>query len=177
MLHFKQHHKNVYMSVKTYTQLSTEAQTIATETTAGANTASRVGDTLQDIVDSVKLVTKVTLSSSDILNLHTTPKTLIASPGVGKCIASTEYIYVYNYLTSDYSAGATISLKINANSTSSGINSLFGIGESCTTQKSAFLSGTKSNCENEPLTLTTSSAITSGDGTIDVYISYKILSI
>jgi len=40
------------MAIKTYTELGVEAQLIANETTDGANTAERVGDTLQDIIDS-----------------------------------------------------------------------------------------------------------------------------
>ncbi len=165
------------MSILNPTQLSTAAQVIATETAAGANTASRIGGMSQDIIDSGVFTVKVSLSSAEILALATTPKVLVAAQGAGTLIRPLAITFNLTYVSTTYTGGA---MRIYYSTGGS-----FLVSNSTYTNGSSVpYYGTISNTValatgaiNDDLIMDAASAVSVGDGTLDVYITYAVISI
>lgn len=163
------------MAILNPTQLSAEAQAIATETTQGANTATRIGQMYQDIIDSGVYTVKVSLTSAEILQLNTTPKTLIAAPGAGKLIRPIGQVMKLNYGTTQYSGNAMIT-TLGGNIAFTQTSYLSNSDAYDMRMQGQF--GTATDLENLPLLATVTSANpTGGDSTIDLYITYAVISL
>lgn len=155
-------------------QIDTE---ITNKTVAKSITKLNVADNMKDIVDyvdqqddlSVK-VKKVQLTSSEILNIFTTPKELIAGIS-GKIIQPLNIVFKYNFNTIAYSGG---NWKVNIN------NNLFTVASTINTNHDTIQSQLVINTYNDDainiisnsLKLSMNSNPTLGDGTVDVYVTY-----
>ena len=200
------------MSIKTDTQLNTSANIIKTETVTGANTASRIGVMLNDIIDSkinvgqlstttslgtsdtlvpsqkaVKtyvdnhgvITVKTSLTSSDILALNTTPITLVEAQGSGTIIQPLSIVLSVDYGTAAYATNTTLQIKYQAlpgNMTTSTIISATQ-DTIVRTLPNTTLTFTSLPI-NTPLVVDVASGDpTAGDGTLDIYVSYVVITL
>lgn len=122
---------------------------------------------------------KVSISSAEILNMYTAAKELLAAPGSGKANEVISITIRYNYLTAAYATNTTLNVLYSTvvaashtgilNQTSSkikiasyGLNSLLDA----------------SAVENQAVALSVDSGNpTGGSGTLDVYITYRIIDL
>lgn len=119
---------------------------------------------------------KVHATSTEILQLNTSPKILITNPGVGKFINVLSVYYIYNYNTTTYVLGNKNPV-ISQGDTSSYLSDVV-IDSVTSIYSQADLNDTHQTTtfENIPITLYAGTANpTSGNGTLDIYISYKII--
>ena len=122
---------------------------------------------------------KVTLSSAQILNSFTTNIQLIAAPGAGKFIDVHSIVIKYNYVTSQYATNTSANIYIgNSNYTvCNNININFSEN---TLEKLAMIDNIAplSDLANKALIYEAITGNpTAGDGTIDVYITYQIITL
>lgn len=162
-------------------------------TTAGGNitvtnnalTGSRTQN-FQDADGDIALVekdgvyrTKVTLSAAQILSLNSTPITAVAAPGVGKIIRVISAFGRINYGTTtfDHTTGDVrlTTNGINAQATRTFLKSTAtNIGSFTLPATGA---DTSNLAENTALTITSSDNGTTGDSTVDIYITYEIITL
>lgn len=161
---------------------------ITNKTGAGSILKENVGGDMKAVVDyidqeiskSIRKVVKVSLSSSDILNLNTTPITLI--PAVtGKAILPRSVFQKYTHVSTAYSGGVNWRLAFGA--TSLYVSSFAPAIQSADNAESinditvsnAPISG--DTFSSKSLLLTTPNAWTSGNGTIVLYIEYSEITL
>lgn len=151
-----------------------------TNTDDGANRVLMMDYVDQEISKSIRKVVKVSLSSSDILNLNTTPITLI--PVVtGKAVLPRSVFQKYTHVSAAYSGGVNWRLAFGA--TSLYVSSFAPAIQSADNSESinditvsnAPLSG--DTFSGKSLLLTTPNAWTSGNGTIVLYIEYSEITL
>jgi len=125
------------------------------------------------------LTAKVTVSSAEILALNSVNKTLIAAPGAGKVIEVIGLSFKYNYLTAAYATHTTLNLLYNTTS----VATFSGIIDQ-TSNKLKLTSGVDlavvdtSTLESHALSLSIASGVpTGGGGSLDVYITYRIITL
>lgn len=120
---------------------------------------------------------KVTISSAEILDLNTTPKELIPAPGAGKVIQVLSILSNYTYGTVTYATAtdleylygaATTSTYTDATSLASTVNLL--------AYPTAEPPGEVYSNSNLNLHVQSANP-TAGDGTLDIYITYKIVTL
>lgn len=165
------------MAILNPTQLSSAAQGIATATAAGSNTAAIVGGLFQDIVDSGVFTVKVSLTSANILALDATPITLIAAQGAGTFTRLLNVTMKLNYGTTTYTGGA---LRIYYSSGGSFIVSNSSYTNSSSIIFNPALGSTQiflTSAENDDLIIDAASAVSVGDGTLDIYLTYCTISL
>jgi len=165
------------MAILNPTQLGTASQTIADETTAGANTAARIGGMFQDIVDSGVYTVKVSLTSAEILALADTPITLIAAQGASTLIKLLGCTMKLNYVSTTYTGGT---LRIYFSSGGSFIisNSSYTNGSSIIfTPAFSTTQVFTTSAENDDLIIDAASAVSVGDGTLDIYLTYSVIEL
>ncbi len=129
------------------------------------------------------MVVKVSLSSADILALNTTPITIAAAPGAGFALIPSAMAYRYTFGSVAYLLGATIEL-LSGSVTVGTSNSFTGLVASVTraaASRSGSIpanSGTNADAivENDSLQLKTSTAFTTGDGTLTVWVTYSLIA-
>lgn len=122
---------------------------------------------------------KVTLSSAQILNSFTTNIQLIAAPGAGKFIDVHSIVIKYNYVTSQYATNTSANIYIgNSNYTvCNNININFSEN---TLEKLAMIDNIAplSDLANKALIYEAITGNpTAGDGTIDVHITYTVITL
>lgn len=127
---------------------------------------------------STPLVVKLNLTSADLLSLNTTPITVASAIGVGYALVPISMAYRFTYVSADYAGGNVI--IINAGG---GTNSYAAIANNYlrTSNKSGIIAcstGSSSNAmiENADLQLSATAALTTGDGTLTVWVTYTILN-
>lgn len=137
--------------------------------------------TAQDIANlnssDVELLTStVEISSAEILNLNSSPKTLIAAPGAGKLISIQSMVIQYNYITAPYTTNTTLSIRLGTNTMYNNVTILdqtinqytFGVPNSQTT----------SDPINQPVVVTVNAGNpTDGSGTLKVFLTYRIITV
>jgi hypothetical protein len=120
--------------------------------------------------------TIVHISSAEILSLFSSPVELLPAPGAGKVIQVTTLIIKKNFVSTPYSGDIYPSIIFN--NTPTLYDAIAGMSIDFT---SSIINQTPPNgvvVENEPLLFrTVTSDPTGGDGTIDIYITYKILDL
>ncbi len=153
--------------------------------TADARLFTRQGSNIKEIGLQNSLIgtpqfATITLTSTQILALNTTPITLVAAPGAGKAIMIKDGWARINYNSTTYS-NTLVQLKINgADEPQATISYLL---ESTVTRyikidsAQPYLDTTskKSILENAALQIYTSANPTTGNSTIDILVEYQIL--
>jgi len=125
---------------------------------------------------------KVHLTSAQILALNVTPILLIAAPGAGLTLDLVSAMYKFNYLTTTYVCIGncliySTSLGIAAGSA---LSSDVNIITSTVSRKKRVAFQTVSNpnsnmVANDSISIALTGAATVGDGTIDLYLFYRII--
>lgn len=133
-------------------------------------------------LDANVVTAKVTLSSAQILALHTTPIQLIAAPGAGKVIDVLGVTARTNFLTAAYgtntelditdATAGTILLKDTANVLGATSTKVFKVEPSIASN--AALLVTANGAVNA--TVATGDPAT-GAGSVDIYITYKVITL
>jgi len=134
-----------------------------------------VGQINEDIVQQAR----VTITSAQLLALNTTPKTLVAAPGAGKYIVIDEITAFNNYGTAAYAFAAAMTINYT---NGSGDKACTDIAEVAFCEASADALATTHGIDCIPVanaavvaTVATSDP-TTGDGTFDLDIKYRILT-
>lgn len=174
------------MAVLTDAQLTTEANVIKNEVSAGANTASRVGQMVIDLIDSkpnvaaVIRTVKVTLSSAQILALNGTPITLVAAQGAGTMIRPVQILINKTFVSVAYATNIDLALGSGTVFASTFGNALgFSASE-------VAVYPVASNASASPATgsinidLKISVPVgnpTAGNGTLAIYLTYNVITL
>jgi len=127
----------------------------------------------------------VQLSSSQLLNLHATPVTLIAAPGAGFALSLLDCMLHYKYNSTAYTINGD-SIKLDYNNAATAFALTFseaGFFDQ-TSDQFKFFNGTTANgartlVENEPFTIGAAggSNMTLGNGTAVLYINYTLITL
>jgi len=124
---------------------------------------------------------KITLSSAQLLNSFTAPITLIAAPGAGKIINIVECVYQFNYGTATYVNPNACSIHTDtinfpqipfgAGFLTSATSILGKVAPNSSASSTAF-------ADNQSVIFETGTADpTTGDGTLDLYLTYSIITL
>jgi hypothetical protein len=148
---------------------------------SGHATLSNAGVlTLDDSVRSY--TTKVSVSSAEILALNSSPKQLLAAPGSGKLYEITGILCRMNFGTAAYAANTTLQVLYSGANLVVGTNSniinatISKTGKMILSAISA--AGSTQYLENTALNVNVGGGNpTTGDGTLDIYITYKIITL
>lgn len=130
--------------------------------------------------------TTVTFSSSDILNLFTTPKTLVAAPGAGKIIVPDLIVFSLTYGTTTYAGGGVV--RVQYAGTTTQLLGTTNVASTITSASSIVSAGNFTPISTSTVALTpgindalelqnASAAFTTGNSTMKVYIQYRILTL
>lgn len=135
----------------------------------------RINYLIANPVSSGHIKVKVSLSSAQILALHTTPIEAVAAPGAGKAIVVTSASVRLNYGTATYTGQYLYLKTATAGSHQKRVYSINGSSSNI----SLFNSEDSSNqvVENQALNVDIAAQTTTGDGTIDVYITYEVITL
>lgn len=160
---------------------------LGTATTTGINigrtgiTTTILGSLAGD--DVVKTV-KVSLSSAEILALNATPKQLIAAPGSGKTIQVARIIGKLNFVSAAYATNTTLQVHFNNGGSVTVISNQSVLLTSTVNRMLHFIDATPTGAtslqyiENADLRLNVASGNpTTGGGSLDLYITYKIITL
>lgn len=122
---------------------------------------------------------KVSLSQAQILTLGTNPVTLVPAQGAGKVIFPVSVVMNYKFGTLAYSTSVNVLITSPSSPTSILRTGILGFTANVCTFDTPINSGASNPLTpNEPLQISTgSSNPTVGDSTLDVYVTYYILSI
>lgn len=128
---------------------------------------------------STPLVVKINLSSADLLALNGTPITVASAIGAGYALVPISLAYRYTHVSADY-AGGNVVLCNSSSSTTDSFLSLTNITLR-TSNKSGSLpanTGTGINAivDNDDLVLKATAALTTGDGSLTVWVTYSIIA-
>ncbi len=117
------------------------------------------------------------VSSAEILALNTSPVELLPAPGAGKAIDLVSLVVRQNFVTTQYDGGFMAifpSLYFGVGNISDNIS---GTQLDFTSSRITKMTMNGLMVENEPLYLGTSANPTNGDGTLDFYITYRIIDL
>jgi len=156
--------------------------------TQAADGATEVGkNTIQDVADLVTagqvITVKVSLSSAEILALFTTPKELIAAPGAGKFIQPIAVVYNFTYGTTTYTTNVSLNIGYDPVANGSITNTtILGAGQSRLARALFSSANTFVLSSFDPVNKGFYAHVhagdpLSGDGTLDIIITYCIISI
>lgn len=126
---------------------------------------------------------KVSVPSSAILALNATPFELIPAPGAGKTINVLKVFFKYNFNTTPYSGGGGIAVSLGSGFGSIPVSNAIGgvLNNSQTSYaKPTMYTGafvTSFGYANIGLYLTAGLPQTGGDGSLDVYITYDVVTL
>ena len=161
------------MADEKFSQFTTATSVDGTETLAGL----KASDNAQFPITFFPITVKVSLSSAEILALDATPVTLIAAQGTGTFIRLHSVTMKLNYGTTTYTGGG---LRIKYTSGGSFIIT----NSSYTNSSSIIFNPALSNnqifttsAENDSLVIDAASAVSVGNGTLDIYLTYSVISL
>ena len=128
---------------------------------------------------SVPYTVKKSITSPQLLALNTTPIEVIAAPGAGKAIQVLGAFIAYTYVTAAYATNTTL-LLVNENGTNE-IATDGGSLISDTANNKGYMTisgGLNSIVTNDAVVIETQTGDpTAGSGTIDVYVTYQIITL
>ena len=153
-------------------------------TTAYVDTA--IGVAIPSLTDKV-LVATVTLSSANILALHTTPIQLLAAPGAGKINVIDQILFFFDYGGVQYANGSDIEVEY-VGDTVDLVPQLSNTDINIAVDKIMLRSnGTNTGASNVDLTAGVNTAIEistnggaayiTGNGTLKLFIKYRIITL
>lgn len=130
---------------------------------------------------STPLVVKIDISSAELLALHTTGKTVASAPGLGYAIVPISLVYRYTYGSTAYTGVYNIALKSASKTTSDPFTVLVSTLINSAANRSGSNpantgTGIDAIVENDALELKSSGAISTGDGTLTVWVTYTIIT-
>jgi hypothetical protein len=117
---------------------------------------------------------KVTLSSAEVLALNSTPITLIGAPGAGKISVVASCIFQYNFNTAAYVSAGNFNLVMGSNNIIQ-LGGVITLGSSIIKQSAPSSATVLANTSLQA-TVTVANP-TTGDGTIDIYLWYYVLTL
>jgi len=161
------------MADEKFSEFTTATSLDGTETLVGL----QAGDNARFPITFFPITVKVSLSSAEILALATTPKTLIAAQGAGTFIRLQAVTMRLNYGTTTYTGGG---LRIKYTSGGSFIITNTSYTNSSSIIFNPALATTQAfttSAENDSLVMDAASAVSVGDGTLDVYLTYNVISL
>jgi hypothetical protein len=123
---------------------------------------------------------KVTITSAQLLQLFTTPITLVAAQGAGKVIIPFTVLLRYRFGTLEYATNLNITLSPNSSLYQVNYNSAISGNQDKYSSRSITptVSLAGSVVDNLPLTIGAQIGNpTAGDGQLDVYVSYYVLTL
>lgn len=123
--------------------------------------------------------TKVSLTSTQIKSLHTTPVQILPAPGAGKLLNVIKVAYRYNWVGGDYNS-VGITLSYDAFGGTPITNTLFGLLNSSSSSIGfpSFLAMDSGGLTNISISIETNAdAGASGFGSLDVYITYETITL
>jgi histidine ammonia-lyase len=123
---------------------------------------------------------KVTITSAQLLNSFTTPLTLVAAQGAGKVIIPFTVLLRYRFGTIEYATNLNITLSPNSSLYQVNYNSAISGNQDKYSSRSITptVSLAGSVVDNLPLTIGAQIGNpTAGDGQLDVYVSYYVLTL
>ena len=125
------------------------------------------------------LQTKVSLSSAQILTLGSSPVTLVPAQGAGKVIIPISVVLDYKFVTSGYSTNTNVFITSASSPTSitrTGV--LAFVSDACTFDAPINSGASNALTGNESLQISTGAGNpTGGDSTLDVYVTYVVITI
>ena len=166
-------------------QIDPSAGITGSQLAANTVTASQIANntvTLTQLDPGVLQMSTTSLSSSDILNLHTTPKTLVAAQGSGKVIIFDHALCYFHYNGIQYTSGAACQVNYNGTgpiqvSAGSGLTQILAGSDQIFEMAATFSpGGTVANMANVALALTASTNFATGNGTMTVYCWYRVIT-
>lgn len=127
---------------------------------------------------STPLVVKINLTSADLLALDVTPIAVAPAIGAGYALVPISMAYRFNYVSADY-AGGNIGIR-NVGGTTN-VYATLANNYLRASNKSGILScstGSSSDAmiDNAGLELSATAALTTGDGTLTVWVTYTVLT-
>lgn len=134
----------------------------------------------QDIADLSVQTNVVSISSADILQLNTTPKTIVPAQGAGKFIMPLSVLFKVNFGTTAYATNTNLRIKQGASfDPLITVNSVLAqIADTLIPKVFAPNITASSYSLNEPLQVYVQTGNpTAGDGTIDIYVSYIVITL
>lgn len=141
---------------------------------------------LNDVLtENIIRTSTVTLSSADILALNTTPKELLPAPGVGKVLILDQIVYSYTYGTTQYTGGGIIRPVWRGGTTAVWGTGVTGELAVALMQAASSYIGIRcqsavsiAQLENTAIDLYAATGdFATGDGTLKVFIKYRILTL
>lgn len=125
------------------------------------------------------LVAQVTLSSADILSLHTTPVTIVAAQGPNTVIVPLRVIEYMDYNTTTYATDGTLQLLVGAQVVSSNAAYLFNASDVLANLTiSNYSSSGSISAINGALTVTTQTTNpTAGDSPVKIRVLYSVINL
>ena len=119
---------------------------------------------------------KVSLSSAQILLLNTTPIELVEAPGADKAIVVQDIIYDLDFITAAYTGNTVLEVEYSGQSGSiTTMNSVLNSAADITRTSQGI--GTYTMFKNNAIDLTVQNGDPStGSGTMNIYITYKIIN-
>lgn len=128
----------------------------------------------------------VAVTSADFLSLATTPKEIIPAPGPNKIIQIVDFRVIYWFGTTPYSSlGSTFAGLYYDDFGDQNSGSINYMGDLFTQTESSITYGARSgngawysfaHCENKRIVLRTPDDLIDGDGTAEVFASYRTIS-
>jgi hypothetical protein len=121
---------------------------------------------------------KVSLTSANILALNGTPFTLIAAQGAGTLTSVLKVWYKYNFVTTAYTGGGFINVKTLAGLfITSNLSILDSTEDTIGVPVTGVSTVSNYGFENSPIVLTSTVNQTLGDSTLDVYLTYEVITL
>jgi hypothetical protein len=166
-------------------QMTSAGALTGAETVAGLQSGSNVGINVQDIADLAAGGTgliwdKVTITSAQLLSMNTTLIDIVAAPGAGIAVLPYSVLLYYRFGTTEYLTNLNVILSPNNSIWNVAFNSALQGTQDRITSRSIFptVSASGGNIDNQPLQVQVQTANpTAGDGTLDVYVAYYLLTL
>lgn len=129
---------------------------------------------------STPLVVKVSLTSAEILALDTTAKVVAVAAGAGYALIPTQVVSRFTYGSVQYAGSFNIVLKSTTVTTSNPMFLIDGGQVKAAANRSSLATAQSSSSynaiiENDSIELKSTSSITTGDGTLTVWVTYSII--
>jgi hypothetical protein len=122
------------------------------------------------------LTTTVTVSTAEILNINSSPKTLITAPGAGELISLQSIVIQYIFNTAAYATNVDLQLRHGNNTAYSNGGILDQTADRIIFPSSNYTAS--NDPSNQPITLTVSGGNpTAGSGTLKIFLTYRIITL